>query len=88
MMEFTTRIYELEEAFIKTILTMEDDGLAFNAFKKYRDLNEYAENKYNFMADFMNEVIEKGQELFSPVLDSHREVFDLDSGLYYCCIDD
>ena len=83
MKKFKVEIYEVEEAFFGTLRAMtedsEDKEMIQEAIKAFADYAVYDGEKYNFMADFLN----NHTMFYKSVSDAHREVFELDAGLYY-----
>lgn len=85
MREFKIKIYDVEEAFLKTLegdtLT---DAEAARAFKQYR---KTLRNDETSVADYMVEFMEKHNDDFKPIPDALRSMAELDCGAYYIAVE-
>lgn len=83
MMEFKVEIYDIEEAFFKTLEAMtedsEDKEMIQEAVKAFTDFAVYDGERYDFMTDFLS----NHTMFYKSISEAHREVFELDAGFYY-----
>lgn len=76
MRKFTVKIYELEEAFFDTLMSIENKEIAKRTFSEMIDKDD---GKYDFMIDFLTDY----NDFYHPIPDEIRVIFELDAGAYY-----
>lgn len=80
MKKFEIKVYEVEEAFINSLMYAEGEESKDKAIQVFAGMIHQDEiDRFDYMADYLK----NHDEFYVPVPESLREYLDLDAGAYY-----
>lgn len=80
MKKFEIKVYEIEEAFINSLMYAQEKESKNNATWAFAGMIHQDElDRFDYMADYLKH----HDEFYIPIPDGLREYLDLDAGCYY-----
>lgn len=80
MKKFEIKVYEIEEAFINSLMYAQEEEFKNEAVQAFAEMIHQDEtSRLNYMFDYLKH----HDEFYIPIPDGLREYLDLDAGCYY-----
>lgn len=80
MKKFEIKVYEIEEAFINSLMYAQEEEFKNEAVQAFTEMIHQDEMD---RLDYMFDYLKHHDEFYIPISDGLREYLDLDAGCYY-----